>query len=399
MTLRPFPKAKKINGTRILLRVDWNVPMNKLGPEDSLKLERTVPFLKELSKRGAKILLLTHIGRPKKREAALSTKRLAPLLKSRYGLDVVYHKESVSSLGNRAKMLKRVEESEPGSIHLLENVRFETGEERGLKTLAKAYAELGEIFINDAFASCHRAHVSVSVLPTLMKNRAYAGPQLIEEVQALSRLLKKPKHPFVAVIGGKKLSTKIPVLKKLLDICDAVLVGGAMASPFLQAAGYKIGASYSDTSAKTDAKRLLSKRNLFLPGDVMVVKKGSRTNKLEAVLVDDIGSSQMIVDVGAATLAAWGAMLGRAKTILWNGPIGMIELQPAGFGSRFIARVIGAHAKGPALGIAGGGDTIPVIQETQTLEWFDFVSTGGGAMLEFVAKDGKLPGLSPLVKR
>jgi len=396
MTPRPFPKAKKINGTRILLRVDWNVPISKRGPEDSLKLERTMPFLQELSKRGAKIILLTHLGRPKKREAALSTKRFLPLLKERYEIEPIYHKESVGSARDRAKLLKQIGASEPGSIHLLENVRFDVGEEKGTKVLAKAYAELGDLYVNNAFAACHRAHVSVAVLPKLFQSEAFAGPQLIEEVKELSKLLDKPKRPFIAVIGGKKLSTKIPVLKKLFSLCDAVLIGGAMASPFLEAAGYKVGASYSDASAKADAKRLLKKRNLFLPGDVMVMKKGSRMHKLEATSVGQIGSTQSIRDVGPATLAAWGALLGRAKTILWNGPIGIAGQKASGFGSRFIARVIGAHAKGPALGIAGGGDTIPVIQDTQTLEWFDFVSTGGGAILEFIEKDGKLPGLIAL---
>lgn len=397
MRLRTLPAKKNLRGQRVLLRVDWNIPLEGgIEPEASLKVERSLQMLKTLTARGAIVIVLTHLGRPKKREASLSTKRLVPLLKKGYDFDVIFHGESVSDAKGRAKIEKHLASAEAGSMHLLENVRFEAGEEKNLASLAKAYASLGDMFVNDAFASCHRAHVSVVGIAKYLPG--FAGLSLEAEAKSLSALLTKPKRPFVAVIGGKKLSTKIPIITTLLKTCDAVMVGGAMAHACLVAKGYSIGASYVETEALSAAKKLLKAKNLFLPSDLIVTHKLKEGSALRHVPIDKLESKDISVDIGYATLKDWGQHIQSAKTILWNGPIGVTEFKEMGAGSRFIARVIGAQAKGRALGIAGGGDTIPVIQSTKTLESFDFVSTGGGAMLEFLTKKGHLPGLTPLLK-
>lgn len=397
MALRVLPKTKNIRGQRILVRVDWNIPLDGgIEPEASLKVERSLRGVKDLCARGAIVIVMTHLGRPKGREASLSTKQLISLLRDTYGLEVMFCSESVSDAPARKKLLARLEAAKPGSIHLLENVRFEAGEEKNAVSLAKAYASLADIFVNDAFASCHRAHVSVVGVAKQLP--AFAGPSLVEEVDALSALLKKPKRPFVAVIGGKKLTTKLPIVKALLTMCDAVMVGGAMAHPLLLARGVAIGASYCEEEGLAEAKKLAKAAHLILPTDAMVVTKIAERSALRCVSVERVGKKEMMVDLGHASMKEWAQRIQSAKTILWNGPVGVSEVKSMGAGSRFLARVIGGRAKGESLGIAGGGDTIPVIMETKTQDWFDFVSTGGGAMLEFLVEQGRLPGLLPLIR-
>ncbi len=388
MKLRSLSPSKKLHGVPVLVRVDWNVPTEgAFAAEDSLKLTRSIPFIQSLSARGAVVIILTHLGRPKKRERTLSTRQLVPRLK-KLGLDLIFHPEPPVSV--------TLETAKPGSVHLLENVRFEAGEEKNSPVLVQAYARLGRLFMNDAFATCHRKHASVLGLAKAFGSNAYASPGLIEEVTQLSKLLETPKRPFVAVVGGKKLTTKMPIIKTLLQECDAVLVGGAMATPFFRAQKLEIGKSFCEDQAIPAARAVAKHRNLFLPADVMVAPRIDANMKPKPKLIAHLGKKDVIVDVGPATLVAWGSLLRQAKTILWNGPVGVTEVRAGGFGTRFLARHIGVHARGPAFAIAGGGDTIPVIYQTKTESGFDFISTGGGAMLEFIANKGDLPGLEPL---
>jgi phosphoglycerate kinase len=397
MNLRVLPKAKKLNGQRVFVRVDWNIPLSgKMEEESLLKIERSLVNIRDLSARGAVVILLTHLGRPKKRELALSTKQLVPVIKRLYDLDVTYHKEVVGEKVERAHLFKKLAAATEGSVHLLENVRFEEGEEKNAVALAKAYAGLADMFVNDAFASCHRAHVSVVGIAKQLP--AFAGPALMDEVKALSGLLKKPKRPFVALIGGKKLTTKLPVIKALLEVCDAVMVGGAMAHAFFAAKGYSIGASYLEREGVEEAKKLLKHPRLVLPVDGMMAQTLSEHAVLKRVSVESMGKKDMMVDVGPLTLKSWGECIQSAKTVLWNGPVGVSEIASMGAGSRFFARVIGGCSKGAVFGVAGGGDTIPVIMQAKTQNWFDFISTGGGAMLEFLTLQGRLPGLVCLLK-
>lgn len=397
LNLRTLSTKQKIKGVPILVRVDWNVPEAAArGLEGSLKLERSVSGIKQLAKRGAVVILLTHFGRPKKKDSFHSTRLLAKRMK-RYGLDIGFHAESVGKPVERQKLADKLAKAKPGSIHLLENVRFEKGEEKNLISIAKAWASLADIFVNDAFAASHRPHASVVGVSKLLPS--YAGPSLVEEVERLGRLLHSPASPFVAIIGGKKLSTKIPVLKELLTRCDRVLVGGAMATPFLAAKKLQVGKSYLETSSVAEASKLLKKSGLVLPVDVMVADKLVTSPKIRRVAVDAIGKKDIIVDVGPATLAQWAKIIAGAKTILWNGPVGWTECKPCGSGSRFVARIVGTRSKGPAFGVAGGGDTLPVLADTKAAKWLDFISTGGGAMLEFIAQKGRLPGITALLRK
>lgn len=399
LALRTLSAKRKLKNVPVLMRVDWNVPVSSVGASDSLKIGRTIDTISDLQKRGAKVILMTHIGRPKRREKKLSTRRLVPILKSHYGIDITHHSESVSKKKDLEKLQKRIEEADAGTVHLLENVRFEKGEEKNQKTLSKQYASLAELYINDAFASSHRKHASVVGVARELKKQAFAGPDLVEEVKHLKYLIEKPKKPCAAIIGGKKLSTKIPVLKSLLKSCDMVMVGGAMATPFFKAEGLNIGKSYYEPAMVRQAKQMLkSKKKLRLPEDVMVVKSVKRSSKRVYRRVEDLEKSDVIVDVGPATLAKWAGELQKAKTILWNGPVGVTEIEAMGFGSRFVARLIAARSHHGAWTLSGGGDTLPVILEVGAEDDLNFVSTGGGAMLEFITNKGMLAGLQPLFK-
>lgn len=392
--LRALSSKQKLKGVPVLVRVDWNVPEASVySLEGSLKLERSVTCIKDLAKRGAIVILLTHFGRPKKKDRLHSTKFLTKIMR-RYGLSIEFHPELVTKPEEYKRLAASLKQAESGSIHLLENVRFEKGEEDNLPSLAKAWGSLGDLFVNDAFASCHRSHASVVGLAKILPS--YAGPSLVEEVEQLENLLGRPSSQFVAIIGGKKLTTKLPVLKELLKKCEHVLIGGAMATPFLSAKNIEVGKSYMEPGAVSQAKKIIKTKNILLPKDLMVTERLETELKQKRVSVEAIEKKQIIVDVGPQTLAEWSSIIGKAKTILWNGPIGWTESYKSGSGSRFVARIIATRSKGRALGIAGGGDTLPVIADVKASKWMDFVSTGGGAMLEFIATKGQLPGLKPL---
>lgn len=394
MKLRTLPASLTLTGKRVLVRVDWNVPKAHASLDDSLRITRSLPLVHDLSARGATVILLTHLGRPTRRDLRYSTRPLSVLLKRRHNLSTTFHPESVSDARGRKRLQERLAQAEAGSVHLLENVRFEAGEDKNDRKLAKAYAELADIYINDAFGASHRAHTSLVALAKALP--AYAGPALVTEVEALSRLLNRPSRPFVAILGGLKLSTKLPLLSKLLRSCDQVMVGGAMAATCMAAKGMAVGASTVERPLIKQIKTIIGSSKLILPVDVKV--RRGRERALYRRPADQVEKGDVIVDVGPATLAAWAARIKKAKTIMWNGPVGISEEQATGAGTRFLARAIAARAKGPVFGVAGGGDTLPVITQTRTSEWFDHVSTGGGAMLAFVAGDGKLPGLEPLSK-
>ena len=397
MKFKTIPVGMRLQGKRILLRVDWNVPLTGgILPEESLKIERSLETIESLTARGAIVIVLTHLGRPEKPDPHFSTKHLSTLLHHHYRIPVVFHGERVGKKEERTVLEAALKTASAGSVHLLENVRFEKGEETNDRTLAKAYASLADVFVNDAFASSHRKHVSVVGIADHLPG--YAGPSLQAEVKALERLLEKPKKPFVCVIGGGKLSTKLPVLTTLYKICDRVCVGGAMATAFIAAKGLPVGMSLMEKGSAAMAKKLLAQKNIMIPIDVVVTSKLGSHPKLRSCEITDVASDEMIVDIGPKTLVAWGKELKSASTILWNGPIGLVEIEACGAGSRFIARAIARRATSKAYGVAGGGDTLPVIMKTHTQKKFDHVSTGGGALLEFLTNKGMLPGIKPFIK-
>ncbi len=398
MKLRTLPSKLDLRGSRVLLRVDWNVSLHR-EPETAKaeKITRTLPLLRELKKRGAITFVMTHLGRPKGRDEAYSTKPLAKAISKYTSIKIDFLDVDLSSIKGANRYAEDVTRFSPGDIVLLENVRFQKGEETNDAALAKRYAKGAQIFINDAFASCHRAHASVVGLTKVLPS--YAGQTLVEEVDALEKVLVKPKHPYVAIIGGAKLCSKLPVLERFLSIADTILIGGAMAHPFLAAKKVPVGKSFIETECAGIAKRLLKKhgKKIVLPTDAIVAKKIEAGVPVRRTAFDDIKASEMIGDIGTDTMRAWSAIIKKAKTIVWNGPVGVTEIPAFSHGSLVLARALATRAKGKAYGLVGGGDTLPVIAKSGVGEWIDYVSTGGGAMLEFIAENGRLPGIVPLV--
>lgn len=392
---RTLPLVKIKKGMRVLVRVDWNVPVKGKVVTECEKIVRTIPFIRELRKRGAVTILMTHLGRPKGRQEECSTKILAPFAEGCSGVPVRYLDADLSTASGAKKLKERIDELESGDVVLLENVRFQPGEEENSSTLAKRYASLADMFVNDAFASCHRAHASVVGIAREIP--AYAGPELQKEVVALGKLLGKPKRPYYAFIGGSKLSTKIAVIERLVTIADKVFIGGAMAHVFFAAKKIPIGASYIEQDGVKLAKKLLKQtKKIELPIDLVVAKKIAPNVHPRAVAVGKLTAKEVIGDIGPETARAWSNEVKRAATVAWNGPVGVTEIPAFSHGSLILARAIAIQGKGKAFCVAGGGDTLPVIEQSGMGEFIDHVSTGGGAMLEFIALNGKLPGLKLL---
>lgn len=396
MKLPVLAPKTSLKGKRVFLRVDWNVPLSgELATEDSLKLSRSIATIKMLASRGAIVIVATHLGRPKGRDLKYSTKKLAVVVGMNYGLKMSVVGDALDSVAGLTAASHRVGQAKPGDILILENVRYYAGEEKNDTKLAKSFASLADLFVNDAFASCHRAHASVVGVAKLLPH--YAGPTLVDEAEGLEKLITKPKKPFVAIIGGAKLTTKLPVLEALLKTADVVMLGGAMATAFFAAQKKQIGKSFVEKEGIPFAKKLLKHPKLRLPIDVVVATKIADGAKARAASIDSIKKNESIGDIGPATMRVWSAEIKKAKTIAWNGPLGVAEMRTFSHGSMVIARSIALRSKGSTYGVVGGGDTLPVALATGMSEWYDHLSTGGGAMLEFIVKKGKLPGLTALL--
>jgi len=384
-----------VRGKRVILRVDWNVPLSAVPHESELmKVKQSADTIKELSKRGAVTIVFTHLGRPEGWDKKYSTARLLPFAEAYIGKEIVFCGEDMSTEDGVAAVGRSLGAAKAGDVYLLENVRFYAGEEKNDKALARIYAALGELYVNDAFASCHRAHVSVAGIPALLPH--YAGPNLAQEIAAADRLIDKPKKPFVAIIGGAKLSTKMPVIEALLKIADKVCIGGAMANPFLVARRYQIGKSLTEKEGVKYAKPLLKHPKIVLPSDLLVANKLDERAKPHAVDLKGVKKNEIIGDIGPQTMREWSALVKTAQTILWNGPVGVAEYKPFSHGSLVVGRAMASRSAGKAYGVVGGGDTIPVALETGMSEWFDHMSMGGGALLEYITEKGRLPGIEAL---
>ena len=398
MKLRTLPPKLDLRGARVFVRMDWNVHLHR-DPVTAKaeKIRRSLPLLQELRRRGAITFVMTHLGRPRGRDAAHSTQPLARAISAYTNIKVAFLDVDLSTKKGADRYADDVTRFSPGDVILLENVRFQKGEETNDVTLAKRYAQGAQYFINDAFASSHRKHVSVVGLTKYVPS--FAGPLVVQEVEALEKVLVKPKRPYVAMIGGAKLCSKLPVLERFLSIADQVLIGGAMAHPFLVAKKMNIGKSFIDTACQGVARRLVKAyaKKIVLPTDAIVAKKIAAGQKVRRTDFKGIKATDMIGDIGTDTMREWSSMIKTAKTIVWNGPVGVAEIPAFSHGSLVLARALAMRAKGKAYGLVGGGDTLPVIAESGVGEWIDYVSTGGGAMLEFVASNGKLPGLMPLI--
>ena len=384
-----------VAGRRVLVRADLNVPLDDGRISDDTRIRASLPTLVHLLERGATVILASHLGRPKgKINDALRLKPVADRLSQLLGRPV---RMTGDALGPGVQVA--VGKLRPGDLLLLENLRFHAAEEANDSEFAAALASHADLYVNDAFGAAHRAHASTEGITHHLP--AVAGLLMEREVDALSRLLTKPPRPFHAVIGGAKVSGKLEVLESLLGRCQAVLVGGGMANTFLAARGLELGKSLVEADQLENAERIVvmarSKRvRLMLPTDAVVAPQIHRRARTQIVAVDAVAKDQMIVDIGPQTRAAYAEHLAKAKTIFWNGPMGVFEIPQFAEGTNEMARVIARRTAAGAISIVGGGDSVAAVEQLGLADRMTHVSTGGGASLEFI--EGKtLPGVVALL--
>jgi phosphoglycerate kinase len=380
-----------IEGKRVLVRVDFNVPLEGRAVADDTRIRGSLPTLKELRRRGGRLVLVSHLGRPRDREPELSLRPVADRLAELAGAEVTF---APGVVGEDVRAFS--ENLAPGEILMLENVRYEPGETRDDPQLSAALAELAEVYVNDAFGAAHRAHCSTAGVAQLIPDRA-AGLLLEREVTVLRSLLEQPARPLVAVLGGAKVSDKLGVIERFLEIAEVILIGGAMCFPFLSAQGRPVGASLCTEAEVERASRLLetvpdARAELRLPVDLLVAERLASEARTRTTKGVDVPDGWMGVDIGPQTADAYAAAIAGAGTAFWNGPMGAFELEPFAAGTRAIAEAM-ASATGTT--VVGGGDSAAALTALGLAEEVTHLSTGGGAALELI--EGRaLPGIEAL---
>ena len=386
-----------VSGKRVLVRVDLNVPMQDGHVTDTTRIERVAPTITELSDKGAKVILLAHFGRPKGEfNAEFSLAQIARATEEVLGKPVAF---AADCIGPEAE--KAVADLEIGGVLLLENTRFHKGEEKNDAEFARALAANGDVYVNDAFSAAHRAHASTEGLARLLP--AYAGRTMQAELEALEKGLGKPVKPVVAIVGGAKVSTKIDLLMNLVKKVDALVIGGGMANTFLAARGTDVGKSLCEHDLAATAKQIMIEAAtagcaIVLPTDAVVAKEFKANAANEVVDVNAVPADGMILDVGPKTVEAINGWIAKAQTLVWNGPLGAFEIAPFDAATVAAAQFAAEETKaGKLVSVAGGGDTVAALNHAGVADDFTYISTAGGAFLEWM--EGKdLPGVTALSK-
>jgi phosphoglycerate kinase len=367
-----------VDGKRVFVRVDFNVPLDRGRITDDSRIRAALPTLRELRERGARLLLASHLGRPKGRDDAFTLRPAAERLQELLGEEVI--------------LAPSLDDVPDGDVVMLENVRFEPGETKNDKELAERYAALADAYVNDAFGSAHRAHASTEAVAHLLPSAA--GRLLEREVTTLTGILEDPRRPLVAVVGGAKVTDKIGVLDAFLQRADRVLVGGAMCFPFFKAQGHSVGESLCEEEGIEPARRALRQggEKLRLPGDLVAGRAFEPDTETQALSGVDVPDGWMGLDVGPRTARGYAEVIGDAGTVFWNGPMGAFELAPFAGGTRTVAEAV---AQTDAVTVVGGGDSAAALAQFGLADRVDHLSTGGGASLELI-EGKKLSGVEAL---
>jgi phosphoglycerate kinase len=382
-------KAKKV-----LIRADLNVPMHHGTVSDATRIERVIPTIKEILKFGNKVIVCSHFGRPEGRfEPSMSLAPLVDPLSERLGMPVKFASDCVGKY-----VQERIASMDNGEVMLLENLRFHAGEEENNPEFAQQLADLADVFVNDAFSCSHRAHASISGVAEILP--CFAGRLLQEEVEVLTRALNSPKRPLAAIVGGSKISTKLKLLKNLVNKVDILIIGGGMANTFLHAQGVNIQKSLHEPDLKEIALKVLAESEksgcrIILPIDAVCATVLAPKVGCKVVDVHAIPDDHMILDVGTATISLISEALAQCKTIVWNGPLGAFETSPFDVGTASLSRVIAAHTAAGGYSVAGGGDTVSALFQAGLAESLSYLSTAGGAFLEWL-EGRRLPGVEAL---
>ncbi len=388
---------KNVHGKPVLVRSDFNVPVKQGRVQDDFKVIKGLETIRRLSAAGAKVIIISHLGRPEGIDTSLSLRPVARFLEKSLRQRVVFFNEKPSA-NFWPKANQRITGLKPGEIILLENIRFFPEEDKEKGVLAIELAKLADLFVLDGFGVSHRAAASVSGVARLLPH--YAGNLLATEVAGLTKVLERPKKPLVVVLGGAKMETKIPVLKKLLPLADQVLVGGGIANTYWWAKGLSVGMSLIDEQFKKEALSYGAKKKIIFPIDAVAGSKdGKRFQIISTTSKFHIPHSNFgIYDIGPKTAELYAEYLTKAQTIVWNGALGFFEQPPYQQGTYSIARHIAECANNKAFAVCGGGETVEVLRDLDIIDDIDLVSTGGGAMLEFLSGK-KLPGIEALRKK
>jgi phosphoglycerate kinase len=379
----------ELGGKRVLIREDLNVPIADGRVTSAARIEAAIPTLERVLEAGGAVMVMSHLGRPQegKPDAQFSLRPVAKELSARLGRDVPLIEDWLDFDG-----------AEPGQVVLFENVRFQKGEKACDDGLSKRLAALCDVFVMDAFGSAHRAHASTYGVAKFAPV-ACAGPLLSAELDALGRALENPERPVVAIVGGAKVSTKLDVLGALAGIVDQLIVGGGIANTFIAAAGYPVGRSLFEVDMLDTARKLAAndkdRARIPLPVDVVVGREFSASAEAQVRPVDGVGDDEMILDIGPQTAASFAGIIAQAGTVIWNGPVGVFEFDSFGEGTKVLAKAI---AESSAFSLAGGGDTLAAIDKYGVADRLSYISTGGGAFLEFV-EGKKLPAVAILEER
>ena len=394
--LAPFPilDDAELAGKRVLIRVDLNVPMEGDKVADATRIDRILSNLQEIASKGAKVIILSHLGRPKGHEEKYSLRPVVAELEARLGKRVAF---AADCIGDEAE--KAVAAMQDGDYLLLENTRFHAGEDKNDEAFIDALASLGDVYVNDAFSCAHRAHASTEGLAHRLPS--FAGRSMQVELEILTNLLSHPVRPVMAVVGGAKVSTKLELLGNLMRRVDFLVIGGGMANTFLAAQGKKIGKSLCEMDLANVARQIVADAaaedcEVILPVDVVVAQKFALGAPSRVVSVDEVGEDDMILDIGPQSVARVEALLEKTRTLVWNGPFGAFEIPPFDVGTTEIAAVAARLTKSGQLeSIAGGGDTIAALNKADAAKEFTYISTAGGAFLEWL-EGKKLPGVEAL---
>lgn len=393
-----FKKLKEcvVSSKNVFVRADMNVPLKDGKIIDDTRIEDTMVTVKYLIEHGAKVILATHLGRPKGEvKPEYSVKQLLPRIKELLPNIKVHF--SNDCIGDETR--KIVEKAKYGEVVLLENLRFHKEEEESDESFARELASLANLYVNEAFSCCHRAHASITGLPNILKG--CVGLSLERELENLIKLVSNPKKPVMVIVGGSKVSTKLKLLNVLVEKFEYVVVGGGMANTFLYALDKNVGKSLMEPELKKDALNLLKKAKkndceFILPSDVVVAKKVSENQEVENVGLEHVAENDIIVDVGSKSLKNIVEKLKKCKTVIWNGPIGIYEIKPFNNGTDYLAGVIAEMTKnGSVVSVAGGGDLLSALNKAGIRQDFTYVSTAGGAFLKWLEK-GKLVGIEAL---
>ncbi len=378
-------------GKRALVRVDINVPVEDGVVTDTTRIERIIPTVDHIQEKGGKVILMAHFGRPKGQVVPeMSLEHIAPAVADVLGLPVTWVNSDYADA---------VAEMEGDEVLLLENLRFNPGEEKNDASFAKRLASLGDIYVNDAFSAAHRAHASTEAIAHLLP--ACAGRLMAEELEALEKALGSPERPVVAVVGGAKVSTKLDLLGNLVTKVDALVIGGGMANTFLAAQGLNVGKSLCEHDLAETAREIAQKAvdagcEILLPRDVVVAREFKAGAASEVVMAEDCPPDAMILDAGPDSVAHIAQVLERSKTLVWNGPLGAFEIEPFDAATNAAAAKAAELSKaGKLISVAGGGDTVAALNQARVADDFTYISTAGGAFLEWM--EGKeLPGVAAL---